>query len=658
MITLDKIRTEMEQLLEAEKNLRYVEVRADSLEEALADAAAQLETRPILLEYEVLEQGFNGFVGLMKKPWFIRAYQNAASLKNTAKKKKGEDILTGALEDDGKPKDVNGLFFVRHFGSQINLKVIPPVGKGVPVSIDDVMLQLKRSDTLSIEEDVVKKTVEKGSDGEYIPVGLYSHNQAGDASFYVDISADEMKAYIVATAPAVGGAEISSDRILRMLDSQRVVAGINKEFIDTFVDTPVYDTPFLVAEAPAPVDGRDAYIAYNFETDRSKLRIKETESGQVDFKELNLIQNVIEGQPLAQKIPPERGKGGKTLFGRYLEAKNGKDIHIPMGKNVTLDADGRTVLAAANGQVLLVNDKITVEPVMELDAVNIKTGNITFLGTVIVKGNVEDGFDVHASGNIEVHGSVGSSRLEADNGDIVVSQGIMGKDKGFLKAGKSLWAKFIQNATVEAEEFIIVHDGIINSNVTANKKVLVQGKRASIIGGHTFATEEIHAKNIGNSTGGSETILEVGFDPKAKKRNDELIESQEKLTKELDEIELNIQTLQNQKKVRKTLPHDKEESLNALIARQSDIQAEMDEITSEIQELQAYLRELKVVGKVSASGMVYAGVKIFIRDVKEEVRTETKAVTFFYENGFVRYGKYEPPSEEDAKRSPDGYSTN
>ena len=96
-----------------------------------------------------------------------------------------------------------------------------------------------------------------------------------------------------------------------------------------------------------------------------------------------------------------------------MEAKNGKDIAIPLGKNVKLDSDGLTVLAAVNGQVLLVNDKITVEPLMELDSVNIKTGNITFLGTVIVKGNVEDGFDVHASGNIEVHGSVGSSKLES-----------------------------------------------------------------------------------------------------------------------------------------------------------------------------------------------------------------------------------------------------
>ncbi|MBO6100931.1 MAG: DUF342 domain-containing protein, partial [Spirochaetaceae bacterium] len=43
---------------------------------------------------------------------------------------------------------------------------------------------------------------------------------------------------------------------------------------------------------------------------------------------------------------------------------------------------------------------------MEVESVNIKTGNITFLGTVIVKGNVDDGFNVKASGNIEVYGTV------------------------------------------------------------------------------------------------------------------------------------------------------------------------------------------------------------------------------------------------------------
>ena len=172
-----------------------------------------------------------------------------------------------------------------------------------------------------------------------------------------------------------------------------------------------------------------------------------------------------------------------------------------------VDSDGHTILAATNGQVLLIADKINVEPVMEIEGdVSIKTGNITFLGTVIVKGNVDDGFNIKASGNIEVYGTVGRSSLIAD-GNIIVSLGIMGRDEGVIQAGKSLWAKFIQNTTVTVEEFVIVADGIINSNVTARKRILLQGKRAAIIGGHLFATEEISAKTVGSSGGGSETFL-------------------------------------------------------------------------------------------------------------------------------------------------------
>jgi uncharacterized protein (DUF342 family) len=367
---------------------------------------------------------------------------------------------------------------------------------------------------------------------------------------------------------------------------------------------------------------------------------------------------VVEGQPLAQKMLAEQGKAGKTVLGRYLEAKNGKDINLPLGKNVIVDSDGRTILAAMNGQVLLIGDKINVEPVMQIAGnVSIKTGNITFLGTVIVKGNVDDGFSIKASGNIEVYGTVGKSILEAD-GDIVVSQGILGRDEGYVRAGRSLWAKFIQNTKVDVEEYIIVAEGIVNSHVTSNKKILVQGKRASIMGGHVFATEEIYTKNLGSPGGGSETIIEVGYDPRSKRRLTELQEKQAVLIRELDEIELNLQTLENTKKVRKTLPHDKEESLVKFTARKEEILVESEAMSAEIQQIQQYLRDLKVIGKVSAMGTVYAGVKIHVRDAKDDVRTEVKAVTFFYEDGFVRRGKYEAPSDDDTKRVPDGYSSN
>lgn len=658
MVTLEIIRKDMKKLLKEDESLNYVDVLADSLEEALSDAAVQLDTRVALLEYEVLERGSKGFLGFVKKNWKIRAYEIASSVVKK-KKSKTDDIFDDEeLEQEVVIQDKDGVFYVHRFASQLNLKVVLPIGNGEAVNIKDVLAQLNRSDTVKIDENLVKNAVKNGTDNKYTVVGQYQHNPVGDALITVDITTDEMHGTITVTAPAIGGADVSADQIRRALETQGVVAGIDEEKISEFVDSPVFGTPYEVASAILPVDGRNAYIAYNFETDKSKLKMKESASGQVDFKELNQIQNVVEGQPLAQKMLPERGKPGKTILGKYLEAKNGKDINLPLGKNVYVDTDGRTICASINGQVILNGEKISVEPVLQIDGdVSIKTGNISFLGTVIVKGCVDDGFNIKASGNIEVAGTVGRCILEAD-GNIVVNQGIMGRDEGVIKAGKSLWAKFIQNTTVDVEEYIIVSDSIMNSKVTSNKKILVQGKRASIIGGHIFATEEIYTKNIGSAGGGSETVLEVGYDPRAKNRLTELQENQSVLLRELEELDLNISSLENTKKVRRTLPHDKEEMLQKLTARKKEIVADSDVMSKEIQEIQEHLRELKIIGKISASGVVYAGVKLYVRDVKEEIRTDVKQVTFFYENGFVRHGKYEPPSLEDSKRVPDGYTAN
>ena len=653
MVTLEAIRKDMAGFLTKDKDIKSVEVRADTLDEALADAAVQFDTRVANLEYEVVERGFNGVMGIGKKPWFLRIYQNPDTIKKVVVGKNGEVIVSEDEDEEIKIVSKNGEYFIHHFANDIVLKVTLPVGEGVPVSVDMVLDDLNRPDTKNFDEELVRSIVKNGSE-EYQVVGEYTHEPAADAIFVVDVSSDEMQATATISPPTMGGADVTPEQIKTALAKQGVVAGISDEKIQELVDKPLYNVPCVVAEAVLPVDGKDAYITYNFETDRSKIRAKEAANGQVDFKELNLIQNVVEGQPLAQKMLAEQGKAGKTIYGRYLEAKNGKDIQLPLGKNVRVDTDGRTILADANGQVLLINDKICVEPIMELDGVNIKTGNITFLGTVIVKGSVEDGFNVKAAGNIEVSGTVGKCTLESD-GDIIVSSGIIGRDEGKIVCGGSLWAKFIQNTTVQVEENIVVTDSIMNSEVSAQKKIILNGKRAQITGGKLFATEIVMAKNIGSEGGGTETIISVGVDPRAKKRLEELLEMQNNNIKILDDLELNITTLENQKKVRKSLPKEKEANLVSLNEQKNEILEENIQYNEEIEKIQARLRELKNIGKVYASGTVYSGVKIFVRDEKDEVRADTKNVMFYYEEGFVRRGKFEQPNLDDVK-GPEGYS--
>ena len=653
MVTLEKLRQDMQTLLQVDKNLHFVEVNADTIDEALADAVVQLDTKLANLHYEVVEKGSDGILGLGKKPWKLMIYQDPSTVKKATKLASEGLFEEGEGSETAQIQNRDGMFYIRHFKSDIMLKVLLPIGDGLPIEIKDVLDEIKRPDTISFDEELVKKYIKNGTDNDYVNVGQYKHVAAGDVVIGVEVTKDEMKGSVVVSAPSMSGSEASADMIRRALLQQGVIeACINDDKIREFVDNPVYNIPFEVAEAVQPVDGHDAYISYNFETDPKKLKAKVSETGQINYKELNQIQNVIADQPLAQKIPAERGKGGKTLFGRYLEAKNGKDIQIQLGANVKLDRDGVTIKAEIDGEVMLVNGKVTVEPIKYLDAVNVKTGDVKFVGTVVIKGNVQEGYKVEAT-NIEVNGIVDKSRLEA-TGNIIVRQGIFGKGEGFIKAGKSLWAKFINDTTVEVEENVIVSDSIVNSTVTAMKNIVLRGKKAQIIGGHLMATEEICARKVGSPGGGTETILEVGVDPRAKKRLEELQNQQAKATKEYENCDLDIQTLEQQKKLRKKLPQEKEEKLKTLKERCEQISSELEEMTEEINKIQEHLRDLKAIGKVKVEGDVYAGVKIYIRDVLDEVKMDAKGVTFYYDKAFSKRGPYEPPAL--AEEQPDGYS--
>ena len=93
MVTLDKLRLEMESQLEVDREIHSVEVRADTIEECLADASVQLETKVANLEYEVLEKGFQGIAGLAKKPWKLLIYENPKFMQKKKMVKERELVI-------------------------------------------------------------------------------------------------------------------------------------------------------------------------------------------------------------------------------------------------------------------------------------------------------------------------------------------------------------------------------------------------------------------------------------------------------------------------------------------------------------------------------------------------------------------------------------
>ncbi len=651
-IGLESVRELMRRYLDEDGDKRSLTIEGPTLDEALRNAAVQLDSSVARLEYEILEKGNAGFAGIGKKPWKLLVHE-VSTKKKLATPVGTEFALDTDFYEEAMPviKDKDGQVFVRLAPEGALLKVMQPLGRGRKAQERVAVEKLHSRAVHDFDENFVREVV-KSAEGEWVRVGSFISNPAADALMTVDVGIQDMEAYVVLTPPQAGGADLSRDIILAYLRNNRVVYGVLEEALAELENSPRYKEPILVASGQKPQNGQDAAIQFFFETDKTKLHIEE-KNGKVDYKELQLLQNVMEGQPLAKKIPAKQGIPGRTVTGKLLPAKNGKDLPMPLGKNVRIGDDGLTMFAEVNGEATFINNKINVETVYTINGdIDLKTGNKFFLGTIIILGSVEDGFSVKATGNIEIKGTVGKADISAE-GDVIVHQGITGKGTGTITAGKNVWAKFIENANVKAGENVFVTQSIINSEIVADKRIICAGgKHAAIVGGRYRACEEINAKSIGSPTGGTETILEVGTDPKSKARLDELDVKLKGLAKHLEDLEKNISTLKDYKKQKKTLPEDKEAVLQDLEHKRDDVLAEARSLKTEYDAMQSYLNNLKVRGKVSVSGRIFPGARIIIKDIREDIKNEYKGLTFYLENMMIKTTKYEEFEDDILKKGP------
>ena len=635
MVELAQVQEFMRGRSEEHRQLNPVRTTGKSIEDALEQAAIELGVAVADLHYEVVQTGRSGLLGIGAAEWAIIAYE--------APHEEGvefDESLLDAIGPREKPQVVHGEAVVRLSADGVLLRVSQPENGGNRVGERAAYEALAHRGIADFNQQMVGRVV-KHADGTWVKVAEYDFNPTSQSEISVDLADDQMKATLRVTAPGPGGTDVSAAEILAYAEGLGVVHGLMQDVIPDFENRPRYDEHILIAQGDRPVNGADAKIAYMFNVDRSTINLREKD-GRVDFKELDLIENVEAGQILAKKVPAEDGVPGRTVSGQELPANPGADIEIVAGKNVRLAEDGQSALAEINGQVILQQKgAIVVEPIFLVAGdVNHKTGNILFLGTVLIKGNVEDGFEVKAAGDIEIRGSVGKCVIDAE-GSITVYQGIQGKSGGRVHAGGDVLARFIEQGTVKCDGNVVVSDGIVHSSVDAKQRIICDGKRAQIVGGHLRAAEAIQARVMG-SINGTETIIEAGFDPQSMEALADHRKQKEKVEAALPDLDLNIKTLENLKQSRRGLSEDKEANLAQLVEEKAQFTADLNAANKGIAEINSHLETLGTRGRVSVSGQVHQGVKVFIKNgTPLAVRNEFKSVTFYLEGKDVKVTQYE-----------------
>ncbi|MBB6732877.1 DUF342 domain-containing protein [Cohnella zeiphila] len=450
----------------------------------------------------------------------------------------------------------------------------------------------------------------------------------------VTLSDDKMEAYL-SFKRVEGDLRLNVPELERFLNANGVHFGIQSEMLQKLVSRPqdYYFSQTVVAVGLPPSNGRDGAISVLFEQDGENRRPSERDDGSVDYREVIQLANVKAGQLIAKRIPPEDGIDGKDVSGGIVKAKTGKDVPFKVGKNVVVNAEKTGMYAAMDGLVTRTDkEKLNVFPVYEVNGdVDYNVGNIDFVGTVVIRGNVLTGFKVRASGDIRVTGGIEGAEVESD-GSIEISGGIIGSNKGLVKAGGSVKCSFIQEGNVQAAEDVIVGQSIMHSNVRAARNILCIGSKGLIVGGLLQAGDRVAARMIGNAMS-TATAIEVGVRPELRQELGELRSQIRSLSESLDKTDKALVML-NQLAASGQLSTDKLAMRIKLTATRRQTADELQDAKTSMLEIEKSLEDTEA-SRVDVMNTIFGGTKIVIGRYTRFIKDSVQRASFRFSDGEI-----------------------
>lgn len=455
-----------------------------------------------------------------------------------------------------------------------------------------------------------------------------------DGQVKISFSPGKMHAFLEVTAPVGTGVPCEREQVLKSLKENEIIYGIDDTVIDQALQQQNWHKKFLVAKGLEPENGVDGKLIYKFPLVKERLALKEDDKGNVDFRERGLICNVKMGEMLVERIPPTDGTPGRDVTNREIPPKRGKDWRLPRGKNTVADQEERYLYASCDGHVTVADGKVMVDSVLVIGQdIDFATGNIDFVGNVIIHGNVASGFRVYASGDVEIKGFVEAAEVIA-GGSIQVKDGITAGAKGLVKAGQNIYARFIENSTVEAGGDVLVRDSIMQSLVRSGGSVKVTDRRAIIVGGTIQAFNLVESKVLGSQLA-TQTIVEVGINPHFREEYQSLMKTKSEKKKIYDNLNHNLQTFQRSAV---SLDNLSDKKRLALIKMLDDFKSLRSEMASYEERLAFLETEFEKThnAKVRVLEIVYPGVRITIGQSVYAVNDPIKYAQFIHENGEVR----------------------
>jgi uncharacterized protein len=430
---------------------------------------------------------------------------------------------------------------------------------------------------------------------------------------------------------------INEGDIYETLSESGVIFGLLPDAIHNLIDQKILNSPVEVARGETAGDGKDGYVRFHFEKDGRKVNLKEDASGRVNFKDMNLIQNVHKGDLLCELVPPESGADGITVRGEPIHGKLGAAAKLPGGKNVETSDGGTKLLAIIDGMVVWSDPTIAIEPIYVVDKVDSSTGNIRFNGSVVVNGEVGDGFEIYAAEDVTIAMSVGRVIIES-GGNIKIAGGILGQDKARLTAMGSIHLKFVQDSHLSAGREIIVDDYIRSSQVTASGPIIIKSSNGWISGGLISSEAWIYCHTIGLTSNPIDTRLTIGHNPAYYQERDAL---EEDIVEKIGDF-LKLQASLLKLRVLKA----KDQLSQPQLRLYEKIMSAVDTIRHQLHDKDARYQELTdkintvFAGNIYIEGMANEGTKLAIGNASRDIHHIRRQVQFSLKDGTIEESEF------------------
>ncbi|MBI5266655.1 MAG: DUF342 domain-containing protein [candidate division Zixibacteria bacterium] len=448
----------------------------------------------------------------------------------------------------------------------------------------------------------------------------------------VIVSKDAMSASLLLRKPATDEQVITEQEVLDALAREGVMYGINSAAITSIISDQRFNVPVKVADGVPPEKGQNATFTYHFNTtDQHQPRVDA--NGNIDYKDINFIQNCTAGQVLVTKTPPSVGKPGMDVTGKEIGGPIGRDLSFNNGANTEVTGDGRSVVTTASGVIQFTNGKVSVVDVVSINGdVDFNVGNIDCRGSVRVKGDIKAGFELTIDGDLEVSGNVEDARLIV-KGNIFVKGGFFGDGQGIMDAGGDIILRYAEGQKINCGGSVTVGGEIIKCLVTAKERVTVKGRRGKIVGGEIRAGKDIRAAILG-SPAGTATILVAGYNADVFAAYFRTIQEIARVNQDADRVKGALATLMRLDAFNKLTP-GKREVMAKLELFLDEVPESLAHLEQVKQEAEAKLKELSDA-RIHADEIIYPGVRTTFGLVYKDFNQEEGRGTYLLDGNQVR----------------------